>query len=100
SAQRALAHRPTPRSSGLVAPPQPAGNAAGETGARLSVPVQGAWPAAAPAPTAELPEALRAALEGNAPAPVDSASTSALGLGAARSEEHTSELQSRENPAC
>jgi len=65
----------------VVAPAQPAGSGAGETGARLSVPVQGTWPPAAAAPSTELPEALRAALEANpAPAP---ASTSALGLGAA-----------------
>ena len=66
----------------VVAPAQPAGHGAGETGARLSVPVQGAWPPPAAAPVA-VPEALQAALEANAQAASPSTGAPSLGLAAA-----------------
>ncbi len=68
----------------VVAPAQPAGAGAGEAGARLEVPVQGAWPAAAPLPAA-VPDALQAALDANAARATAVAATpaSTLTLGAA-----------------
>ena len=61
----------------VVAEANPPGSGAGLTGARLNVPVQGAWPAPAPLPVA-VPDALQAALDANAAraaAPVGSASS-------------------------
>ncbi len=49
----------------VVARADPPGQGAGSAGVRMTVPVQGAWPAAAPLPTA-VPEALQAALDANA----------------------------------
>jgi thiol:disulfide interchange protein/DsbC/DsbD-like thiol-disulfide interchange protein len=68
----------------VVAPARPAGAGAGETGARLDVPVQGAWPAAAPLPAA-VPDALQAALDANAARTATATATPAspLTLGAA-----------------
>lgn len=70
----------------VVAPAQPAGAGAGETGARLEVPVQGTWPPAAPLPAA-VPDALQAALDAAsaraaAPTPASSLSLGAALLGA------------------
>lgn len=69
----------------VVAPAQPPGQGAGATGARLEVPVQGAWPAAAPLPAA-VPNALQAALDANAARaapPAGATPASALTFGAA-----------------
>ncbi|MGE4238110.1 protein-disulfide reductase DsbD family protein, partial [Hydrogenophaga sp.] len=71
----------------VVAPAAPAGHGPGSPGVRLEVPVQGAWPAAAPLPGA-VPAALQAALDANAARAGDAAaapltSATALSLGAA-----------------
>ncbi|MDO9506347.1 protein-disulfide reductase DsbD [Hydrogenophaga sp.] len=65
----------------VVAEANPPGQGPGLAGARLDVPVQGAWPAVAPLPAA-VPDALQAALDANAAraaAPVSSASSLTLG---------------------
>ncbi|WP_300662028.1 thioredoxin family protein [Hydrogenophaga sp.] len=65
----------------VVAEANPPGSGPGLAGARLDVPVQGAWPAPAPLPAA-VPDALQAALDANAAraaAPVSSASSLTLG---------------------
>jgi len=49
----------------VVALANPGGSGAGSPGVQLIVPVQGAWPAAAPLPAA-VPDALQAALDANA----------------------------------
>jgi thiol:disulfide interchange protein DsbD len=49
----------------VVALANPSGSGPGSTGVLLDVPVQGAWPAAAPLPAA-VPDALQAALDANA----------------------------------
>jgi thiol:disulfide interchange protein DsbD len=49
----------------VVAQANPPGEGAGSTGVRLTVPVQGRWPAAAALPAA-VPDALQAALDANA----------------------------------
>ncbi len=73
----------------VVAPARPAGEGPGEPGARLAaVPVNGGWPAAAPLPTATVPDALQAALDANAArasaaSPGGATPASALTLGAA-----------------
>ncbi|MBL0917354.1 MAG: thioredoxin family protein [Hydrogenophaga sp.] len=68
----------------VVSPANPAGAGAGEAGSRLEVPVQGAWPAAAPLPAA-VPDALQAALDANAARTAAATATpaSTLTLGAA-----------------
>jgi thiol:disulfide interchange protein/DsbC/DsbD-like thiol-disulfide interchange protein len=59
----------------VVALANPPGSGAGSAGVRLEVPVNGAWPAAAPLPGA-VPDALNAALEANAARAAAPASTS------------------------
>ena len=65
----------------VVAQADPPGQGPGSAGVRLDVPVQGAWPTAAPM-AAAVPEALQAALDANAArasAPISSATTLTLG---------------------
>ena len=65
----------------VVAEANPPGHGPGSAGARLNVPVQGAWPAVAPLPAA-VPDALQAALDANtarAAAPANNATSLSLG---------------------